>query len=187
VKFSQTKDHLDVPPNGSLTVLELPRVQGVTSTFFVRCQLKDASNNMLADNLYWQSATDDDSGATDKDDAFKLEQASWADFSELDHMPEVQVEIHGDSRAANGWNSTTVTVTNRSRVPAFFMRIEVIKGVDGDEILPITWDDNYITLFAGESKTLTARYRVADATGSKAFIKILGHNVPARVEELETK
>ena len=37
---------------------------------------------------------------------------------------------------------------------AFFLRAEITKGMDGEEILPITYDDNYITIFPHEMRTI---------------------------------
>ncbi|HEX4486265.1 MAG TPA: hypothetical protein VH088_08380, partial [Terriglobales bacterium] len=182
VKFSGKKDHLDVPPNGSVDALDLPRVKDVSPTFFVRCQLKNTDGKLLADNLYWQSTKDDELGPVTNDNAFKLVQESWADFTALNQMPQAHVDTQKFSRQADGWVTTVVTLTNRSKVPAFFMRAEVVKGAEGDEILPITWDDNYVTLFAGESKTLTARYKISDAPGVTPFLRLQGHNFPAKVD-----
>jgi exo-1,4-beta-D-glucosaminidase len=75
----------------------------------------------------------------------------------------------------------TSTLTNRSKTPAFFIRAEVTRAATGDEILPILWDDNYVTLFAGETKKLQARYAVTDAPGSGTFVRLQGHNVPVQV------
>jgi exo-1,4-beta-D-glucosaminidase len=185
VKFTAKKDHLRVEPNGSVEALSLPRVKEVSPTFFVRCQLKGAGGKLLADNLYWQSTKDDELGPPANDNAFKLVQESWADFTALNQMPQAQVEMETASHQADGWATTTVTLTNRSKGPAFFMRAEVVKGAEGDEILPITWDDNYVTLFAGESKTLTARYKIGDAPGATPFLRLRGHNVPVKVEPVK--
>jgi exo-1,4-beta-D-glucosaminidase len=78
--------------------------------------------------------------------------------------------------------TVTVTLTNHSQAPAFFMRAEVIAG--GDEILPILWDDNYVTLFAGETKKLQARYKVKDSPALPPFVRLQGHNVAVRVMPL---
>jgi exo-1,4-beta-D-glucosaminidase len=80
-----------------------------------------------------------------------------------------------------------VSLANRSKAPAFFLRAEVVKGAEGDEILPITWDDNYITLFAGESKTLTAHYKMADADSSRPVMRLQGHNISTKVEAIKFK
>ncbi len=187
VKFTARKEHLDVPPNSSLSALELPRVKNVTPTFFVRCQLKGADGRLLADNTYWQSTSDDDLGTSNPDNAFKLSQLSWADFTGLNQMPEAQVETRSEVQQGDGWVSTTVTLTNRSKGPAFFLRAEIVSGVGGDEILPITWDDNYVTLFAGESRTLIARYKAADAVGVIPYLRLQGHNVKAKVDPINQR
>ena len=70
-------------------------------------------------------------------------------------------------------------------MPAFFLRAEIVAGTDGDEILPITWEDNYVTLFAGESKTIKARFKVDNSTGAAPFLRLQGHNVAAKVEALK--
>jgi exo-1,4-beta-D-glucosaminidase len=41
---------------------------------------------------------------------------------------------------------------------AFFVRAEVTHEADGNEILPITYDDNYITVFPHEIWTIVARF-----------------------------
>jgi exo-1,4-beta-D-glucosaminidase len=67
------------------------------------------------------------------------------------------------------------------------MRAEVIGGSNGDEILPITWNDNYVTLFANESKKLQARYKIPDAPSSQPFLRLQGHNVKLQVSPLGTQ
>ena len=64
------------------------------------------------------------------------------------------------------------------------MRAEVTGSATGDEILPILWDDNYVTLFAGETKKLQARYAVTNAPASGTFVRLQGHNVPVQVHPL---
>ncbi len=39
------------------------------------------------------------------------------------------------------------------------MRLKVNKGKGGDEILPVLWQDNYISLLPGEKREVTATYR----------------------------
>ncbi len=143
--------------------------------------MKSADGRLLANNLYWQSTTDDDSGPPGQDNAFKLSQQTWADFATLNQMPAAEVDTRSDVHEADGWVTTAVTLSNRSKGPAFFLRAEVVGGAEGNEILPILWDDNYITLFAGESQTLTARYKSADAAGGTPFVRLEGYNVKSKV------
>ena len=61
------------------------------------------------------------------------------------------------------------------------MRAEVTKGRDAEEVLPVTYEDNYVTLFPGESRTLWARFRTADLGGQKAHLRLEGYNVNKRL------
>jgi exo-1,4-beta-D-glucosaminidase len=185
VKYANKKEHLDAAPLSSVLALEVPRIQDLNSAFFVRCQLKDATGHLLADNVYWQSTTDDDLGPAKNDDAFALSQASWADLTALNHMSSVDVAVSGNMRQADGWATATVTLTNRSKAPAFFLRAEVVGGSDGDEILPVTWEDNYVTIFSGESTTLQAHYKESDAAGRAPFLRLQGHNVATQTIALQ--
>ena len=73
-----------------------------------------------------------------------------------------------------GDTETDVTITNVSKKPtvAFFLRADVRRGsprgtpAPGDnEVLPIMWTDNDVTLWPGESETLRATYRRSALAG----------------------
>jgi exo-1,4-beta-D-glucosaminidase len=185
VKYSNKKDHLESGSLSSVLAMSVPRVQGLSSSFFVRCQLKNSAGQLLADNVYWESTTDDDIGPAKNDNAFALSQESWADLTALNHMPAADVKVTGSSHQADGWTTATVTLTNQSKTPAFFVRAEVVRGTDGDEILPVTWDDNYVTIFGGESKTLQAHYKVSDAAGQAPSLRAKGRNMLEKTVALQ--
>jgi len=177
VKFTNEVPDFSIGPNTSAQAMTFGRVGGLSSTYFVRCQLSDASGAVLADNLYWQSTTDDDMGDPAHDTAFRLTQKSWADYSALNTMPRAFVTLSGNE-SVNGQDSLVkFTIANHSKNVAFFMRAEVTKGLDGEEVLPVTYNDNYITLFAGESRTLTARFDTSSLAGQKPFLRLEGYNV----------
>ena len=54
---------------------------------------------------------------------------------------------------------TTVFIENQGPALAFGVRLKVTKGPDGDEVLPVLWEDNYFALLPGERRTVTATYR----------------------------
>src|ERR1019366_8661324 len=76
----------------------------------------------------------------------------------------------GSSGTGSGREITTVTITNSSTTSTvgLFLRTDVRKGtaagvvLPGDnEVLPVSWSTNDITLWPGESETLTASYQAA--------------------------
>ncbi len=46
------------------------------------------------------------------------------------------------------------------------------KGKGGEEILPVVWQDNYISLLPGEKREITATYRTADLGAAKPEVEI---------------
>jgi exo-1,4-beta-D-glucosaminidase len=54
------------------------------------------------------------------------------------------------------------------------------KGHDGDDALPVFWDDNYIPLLPGEERVITGRVATRDLDGSSPSIYVEGWNIEAR-------
>jgi exo-1,4-beta-D-glucosaminidase len=178
VKFSKELANVRIGPATAERVMTIPRVSGVSSTYFVRCQLRDRTDATIVDNVYWQSTTDDDMGGPQNDRAFMLDEIHWADFTALNSMPKAEVKVAGVVTSVGEESRATITLSNLSRHPAFFMRTEVTKGPDGEEILPITYEDNYVTLFPHESGSFQARFRRSAPGSQKLYLILEGYNVP---------
>ena len=81
--------------------------------------------------------------------------------------------------SAGGQDTVTITLNNTSATNiAFFMRPEVTAGNNGLEVVPVTYTDNYVSLFPGESITITAKYATTDLGGQSPSLRIRGYNVP---------
>jgi exo-1,4-beta-D-glucosaminidase len=73
----------------------------------------------------------------------------------------------------------TITLTNGSAANlAFFIRPEVTAGNGGLEVTPISYSDNYVSLWPGESTTITATYASSALGGQAPYLRIRGWNVP---------
>ena len=57
-------------------------------------------------------------------------------------------------------------------------RAWVACDAEGRPVLPVRWSDNEVSLWPGESVTLTARCRTADLHGSAPRLRISGWNTP---------
>jgi len=115
----------------------------------------------------------------------------FADLGQLQGLPPAGVHVSAHSDDVPGPDGadtvTRVRITNTASTPtvAFFLRADVRRGTpsgtplpDDNEVLPIFWSDNDVTLWPGESQTLTATYRRADFQGSSAVVSVSGWNVP---------
>jgi exo-1,4-beta-D-glucosaminidase len=82
--------------------------------------------------------------------------------------------------------TTYVTINNPKSNPAvaFFLRADIRRGTPngteqaGDnEILPVTYSDNDVTLWPGESQTIAATYSASALDGATAVVSVFGWNV----------
>jgi exo-1,4-beta-D-glucosaminidase len=100
-------------------------------------------------------------------------------------MPRAEMGISGSLTRAGDESRVAITLTNPSGQVAFFLRVEVTKGPDGEEVLPITYEDNYVTVFSKESQTLWAKFRTSDLEGAQAHLRVEGYNVNRRIAAME--
>jgi exo-1,4-beta-D-glucosaminidase len=74
--------------------------------------------------------------------------------------------------------TVTLTVPASSRAVALFQHLSIKGSAAGKPVLPILWSDNDVTLWPGESLTLTAHFR-AQGTGMPA-VEASGWNLPTQ-------
>jgi exo-1,4-beta-D-glucosaminidase len=175
LRDDRSADGIEVPYNGAKQVSVLPRYPGNSPVYFVRCQLFDRGGKLVMDNVYWQSQKDDDLGARRNDSAMDLRQDSWADMTALNTMPPAAVEVSATRTQTGGTTRVTVRVRNPTERIAFFARATVSAAREGNEILPIEYDDNYITVFPGETGEIHA---VLPKDAKPGWVKLEGYNTP---------
>jgi exo-1,4-beta-D-glucosaminidase len=185
VKYTNTAA-VDMPPNSSIDAISVPRVSGLSAAYFVRCQLIAGEGKPVAENVYWESTTDDDLGSPSNDDQFTTKLDKWADLTSLDHMPPVNIKVGGSLTSDPAEQTAIATLMNNSNQIAFFIRVELTRGSDGDEILPIVYDDNYITLFPHQSRMITAKFQKSELAESTAAFRVEGYNVPKKLVLIKT-
>ena len=175
VRDDRSASNLDVPSGGAAQALTLPRLAGDSSVFFVRCQLLDKSGKVLGENIYWQSQQLDDVGDPRNDSAFELKQASWADMTGLNRMARVPLDVSAYRSPNPGDDRVTIRLHNASQQVGFFERAELVSAPDADEILPIQYSDNYVTVFPGETVELQGQ----PWSGVPAnWVRVTGYNTP---------
>jgi hypothetical protein len=71
----------------------------------------------------------------------------------------------------------SVTLENKSSVPAVMVRVNVLGKKDGLQILPMFYSDNFFSLMPGEKKTVTLKWYNADTRGNKPKVEVTGYNL----------
>jgi len=181
-KYVTEAKNLTVPASSSLDALKVGRIPGLSAVYFVRCQMADAAGKILAENVYWESQVDDEIGPPSNDVQFATKLTQWGDMSALNSMPAAPVSIAGTCEEGNGETRAAIKLANNSNHVAFFLRVEVANDANGNEILPIRYDDNYVTLFPHETRTLQAVFDSSLLTNHHAAFRVEGYTVTRQNE-----
>jgi exo-1,4-beta-D-glucosaminidase len=174
-KFSQ-ETNVDALPDSTAKIFTLPDVADLGPTYFLFLRLQDAEGKQVGSNFYWLSTKPETLDWT-KSTWWMTPTESFANYTALSQLPKVKLKI-SDKTGRKGEESIThVTLENPSKALAFFIRLKINKGSQGEEILPVIWEDNYISLLPGEHRTITATYRAAELGSSQAAVQVSGWNV----------
>jgi len=158
-------------------------------TYFVELLLRQ--NGTIADrNVYWLSTQQDVTNWSQTLGQPQGTLSQYANLQALKTLPQASVAATAATTHQAGPNgadlATTVTITNNSAAPTggFFLRADVRRGtasgteLAGDnELQSSIWNDNDVTLWPGESETLTATYSSADLQGATPVISVYGWNM----------
>ena len=174
-KFSHV-DSLDAAADSTKKIFALPDVPGLSPTYFVVLRLQDAAGKVVGSNFYWLS-TKVETLDWKKSNWWMTPTESFADYTALSQLPKVKLKVNEHSEKKGEEEVTHVTVENPSKSLAFFVRLKVEKGAKGEEVLPVVWEDNYISLLPGEKREITATYRASELGAAKPVVEVSGWNV----------
>jgi exo-1,4-beta-D-glucosaminidase len=166
---------------------------GTSRTYFVELTLTRKDGSTLSRNVYWLSTKPDAvdwSKTVGQGSGAVFQPAGYADLTGLRSLPPATVKASASTRHTGSDAVTTVTLRNTGTgsAPVVFARADVRRGTpDGraaggdNQVLPISWSDNYVTLWPGQSQTLTARYRASDLRGASPVVSLTGRNLTDRM------
>jgi exo-1,4-beta-D-glucosaminidase len=163
-------------PDGSVKVFVVEEPPGVTPTYFLALTLDDAAGRTVSRNVYWLS-TKRDVLAWDKSEWYYTPLTEYADLTGLQHLP--AAELKASARFEVG--RARVTIANPSKAIAFLVHLAVRRGEGGEEVLPVLWDDNYVTLLPGETRELEAAYAPKDLGAAQPVVALDGWNVGGQI------
>ncbi len=174
-KFTQ-ENSADAPADSTAKIFTLPDVVGLSPTYFLVLKLQDSTGKLVGSNFYWLSVKQEVLDWA-KTNWWMTPTASFADYTALSQLPKVKLTVSERTERKGEESITHVMIENPSKSLAFFVRLKVDKGAKGEEILPVVWEDNYISLLPGEKREVTATYRAAELGAAKPAVEVTGWNV----------
>ena len=143
------KDQISLAEDGVTTAFSIPEQSGTT---FLKLQLRDGKGRVISDNFYWLPVKLAELDFT-KSNYFYTPGTAYADMQNLAQMPHavIRASVTPGSRPEN----STVRISNAGSTIAFFIHAQAVRPGSDEEVAPVFWSDNFISLLPGETRELT--------------------------------
>ena len=168
---------LDILADAATKAFDLPKPANLSTTYFLKLQLHDASGALVSDNFYWLSTKPDTMDWKHKKDTVYTPQKDFADLTGLNSLPQVKLEVSAHEMQAGQAGMIHLRVKNPSASIAFMIHARLTKEPNGDDLVPILWDDNYFSLLPGEEKTVTGTFSADSLDGNHWALIVDGYNI----------
>ncbi|HET8667621.1 MAG TPA: beta galactosidase jelly roll domain-containing protein [Terriglobales bacterium] len=167
---------LDISEDGTVQAFVIPEIADLSTTYFVKLELTEAAGKRVSDNFYWLS-TKPEQYAWDKSDYRLTPVTQHGDLTALGTLPAVKLSMSTKHDRKGNDGITVVRVKNPSKSLAFMVRARVLKTARGEDILPVRWSDNYLTLMPGEEREITATYAANFMAATSPIVQLEGWNI----------
>ena len=166
-RYSRTST-IDIEADSSNKVFAIDRPASLTRTHFLKLELKDKADNLVCSNFYWLSTEPDE----------------FADFTDLDKLAEVDLNISYSVQRQGGVCYLYVDLENPSSTLAFAVNPKIKKSACGDLVLPIYWQDNYFSVLPGETRRVKVEFHARDLGTTEPVLVIDGWNTSKKVMKI---
>ena len=170
---------LDIPADSSVRALQLRRPDDLSTTYFLKIQLSDASGKLVSENFYWLSTKSDELDWKKQLETVYTPQSAYADLTGLNALPPVTVAVRSSFSQEGKQAVVRVLLENPSSSLAFMVHLRVAQAGNGEDVVPIFWDDNYVSLLPGEKRELSARFDSVHNSPDGLVLDVDGWNVTA--------
>jgi exo-1,4-beta-D-glucosaminidase len=159
-----------VAADGSEKIYTLDVPKDITKVYFLKLELQDASGKLVSSNFYWLSSDGDDK----------------ADFTDLSKLPAANINVTASAIQQEGNKCRlTVTIENQGTGLAFAVNPKILKLTSKEPVLPVLWEDNYISLLPKEKRVLQVEFDLKNLDGEKPLLKVEGWNVNGVEKEIK--
>jgi exo-1,4-beta-D-glucosaminidase len=175
---------LDIAADASVKAMDLPAPTADASNYFLRLDLRDASGKQISNNFYALSSKQDVLDFAKKKDTVYTPQAEFADFTGLNNLPTIHLVARQHMVREGDRTRVEVTLQNNTNSVAFMAHLRLTQGHDGEDVVPIFWEDNYVSLIPGEKRTITGAFDPVNLNGKQPTVWLDGWNVTNAVVPL---
>lgn len=165
----------DAEPDSAVSLFQIERLDNISSAYFIDLRLNDADSKEVSNNFYWLSTKEEilDYEADLGEFAFHTPSKQYADLRLLNELPKTDLSVTHSLEENEAGNQMTVTLENKGESIAFLINLKLMDEATGELVLPVFWEDNFISLLPYEKRIIRATF----GPGIKATIKVEGWNI----------
>lgn len=156
VKWQKTAT-VDSKEDSTVSPIAMEYPAGLARTHFIRLTLLKG-DHVLSSNFYLHGTTPED-------------------YAGIRSLAPAHVTMQSNIVQSGAKWKIVTQLHNDSKTPALMVRIKAVRAQSGDLIVPALYDDNYIALMPGESRTLHVELLHADARGERPRMLLEGFNL----------
>ena len=179
IVYERRLKDIELTGNATRQLAAVPALPGLSRAYFIELELASAEGKAINRNVYWLSTQSDELDWAHSN-WFLTPVVQHADLTPLQSLPEATSEVRATMRheATGDIATVTLTVPTSSKAMALFQHLSIRRSAGGEPVLPILWTENDVTLWPGESLTLTAQFTAPVAAAP--VVEVRGWNVPTR-------
>ena len=160
-QVSSNKMDANVAADTSQKIFTIETPKGISKVYFLKLELDDAKGKQISSNFYWLSSKGDEK----------------ADFTDLGKLPHAKINVKASSIVQEGNSGKlTIKIINKSKGLAFAVNPKILKLKSKDPVLPVFWEDNYISLLPGEKRVVKVEFNMKNLDGERPLLKVDGWN-----------
>ncbi|GAI17629.1 unnamed protein product [marine sediment metagenome] len=92
-------------------------------------------------------------------------------------MPKAEIEAEHQFTNSGDDQILSTKLENKSENIAFFIELNVYNKETDQSILPVFWENNFVSILPGETKTIKAHYSQKGLNGGQAAFRFSGFNL----------
>jgi exo-1,4-beta-D-glucosaminidase len=162
--------------NQPVKIFEMPELKGLTSTYFLDLRLKNNKGEPIAINFYWLS-TREDILNYENSEWYLTGNSSYADLTGINSLKEIEIDVKYDFIAQGDTMFVKVQLENPTDQLAFFIEMTLSGKKSSRSVLPVFWEDNYISLLPGEKREVAGYVFKKDLGTDEPLFSCKGWNI----------
>ena len=156
---SQYDTKVTAEPSSVTNLGEVKFPPRISSTHFLKLELRDAKGELISSNFYWRG------------------EPGYPDLlTDLNELPKVTLEAKVERSISGGKQMVTVTLHNPTNSVALMAHLQ-LRDSSGERVLPVYYSDNYVSLVPNESISITIEAAQQDSMDKGATVVVDGWNV----------